>query len=115
MKVRSGFVSNSSSSSFVVLLPENFLENVDYDKITNGDEDFPLDSFKELLNEIIANDGIWMEDVYYKNRRRNDDYDFRELIDTLFDPYTIASFDTGPDEGQMVIANPKKVKEILGL
>lgn len=112
MKVRSGFVSNSSSSSFVVLLPENFLENVDYDKITNGDEDFPLDSFKELLNQIIANDGIWMEEIYQADE---DGYEFMDIIDTLFDPYTIASFDTGPDEGQIAIANPKKVKEILGL
>jgi len=112
MKVRSGFVSNSSSSSFVVLLPENFLETVDYDKITNGDEDFPLESFKDLLNEVIANDGIWMEEIY---KYDEDDYDFRDILDTLFDPYVIASFDTGPDEGQIAIANPKKVKEILGL
>ena len=33
MKIRNGFVSNSSSSSFVLLLPDNFLEKVDYKKI----------------------------------------------------------------------------------
>ena len=33
MKVRNGFVSNSSSSSFVVILPDNFSDTIDYDKI----------------------------------------------------------------------------------
>jgi len=39
MKVRNGFVSNSSSSSFVVLLPENFIEKINYEEVTGGDED----------------------------------------------------------------------------
>ena len=36
MKTKNGFVSNSSSSSFVVLLPENFLKTIDYEKISDN-------------------------------------------------------------------------------
>jgi hypothetical protein len=32
MKIRNGFVSNSSSSSFVILLPDNFdINSIDFD------------------------------------------------------------------------------------
>lgn len=38
MKIRNGFVSNSSSSSFVVLLPEKFVENVDFSKFIRSND-----------------------------------------------------------------------------
>lgn len=107
MKIRNGFVSNSSSSSFVVLLPDNFLENVDYDEITNNDEDFPVDDLKSLLEEFVKRGVIWNEEIY------NYDNEFADILYELVEPYIIASMDTGPDEGQIIIADKNKIKEIL--
>jgi len=59
MKIRAGFVSNSSSSSFVVLLPENFIDTLDIEAITGGDEDFPIDNFKMLLRDLISDKELW--------------------------------------------------------
>ena len=110
MKTRNGFVSNSSSSSFVVLLPENFLENIDYEKIVDGNEDFPLDEFKRLLNDFVTEEGMWLEEIY---NYENEDYDFYELLDNLVTPYMIASMEGGPDEGQIVVADRELIKKLL--
>ena len=56
MKIRNGFVSNSSSSSFVVILPENFIETIDFDKITEEHEDLNIDKFKKILKKFIKNE-----------------------------------------------------------
>ena len=110
MKVRNGFVSNSSSSSFVVLLPENFLDTVDYEKIRDGDEDFPIDALKQLLENLVKDECLYMNDVYDADA---EDYELDEVIDEIMEPYVIAEFDTGPDEGSIVVADREKVKTIL--
>ena len=114
MKIRSGFVSNSSSSSFVILLPENFLEIVDYDKITDGDEEFPLDTFKELLKKLIDENGLYNYDIYeYIISNDVEDYDLPDSLNDVIRPYIIAEVEGGPDEGQIIIADTKKINEIL--
>jgi len=115
MKIRNGFVSNSSSSSFVLVLPDNFVESVDYNKITNGEEDFPLDEFKKLLTTIIEDNGTWTEEIYdYERELDLDcDYEFSDIIYDLFKPYSITSIDTGPDAGQYVIVTREEIEEKL--
>jgi len=112
MKVRNGFVSNSSSSSFVVLLPENFLKTIDYENITQGNEDFPLDQFKEVLEKLVNENGIYLEEIYEYDE---EDSEFINIIEELIEPYTIADMDSGPDEGQIIVADVNKVKKILSL
>lgn len=110
MKLRNGFVSNSSSSSFVVLLPEDFIETLNFDEITDGDDDFPLDDFKALLDKLIKEDGIWSEEIYDFDK---DDYEFEDILNNLLEPYVIATIDTSSDAGQIVVADSKKIKKIL--
>ena len=112
MKIRNGFVSNSSSSSFVVLLPENFVETIDFNKIVNEDDDFPLEDFKKVVDRLLIEEGLWLEEIY-NMQPRDSDYDFREILDDLLDPYVIASMEGGPDEGQIVVANREKIKKLL--
>jgi len=115
MKIRNGFVSNSSSSSFVVLLPDNFLEKIDYDKITGGDDEFPLDDFKSLLKQFVCDGGIYNDEIYeYENELDLDnDYEFADLLHEQVEPYILTSIEGGPDEGQYVIITRKEVEEIL--
>lgn len=111
MKIRAGFVSNSSSSSFVLLLPENFIETIDFDKITQGDEDFPLNEFKRMIDDFIKGRGMWMESIYDYDE---EDYEFADILDDLVSPYVIAQVENGSsDGGQYVVVDRKKVAKLL--
>jgi len=109
MKIRNGFVSNSSSSSFVVLLPDNFLEEIDYTKISDGDDEFPMDEFKKLITDFVNNGGMWDEEIYDYDT----DWDFYDILYDLMQPYVIASVEGGPDSGSWTVASKDKVREIL--
>lgn len=111
MKIRNGFVSNSSSSSFVVLLPENFLDNIDYSKISRGDDDFPISDFTRMLVDFVSNGEIWREQIEDYD---TEDYEFYDILDDLISPYIIASVETGSDGGdQIIIADRKLIKKLL--
>lgn len=115
MKIRNGFVSNSSSSSFVILLPENFLDIVDYKKITDEYEDFPLDAFKGLLKQLVDDGGFCNEEIYEYSKKydKHHEYDFYDNLDDVIRPYVIAEVEGGPDDGQIIVADSKKINEIL--
>lgn len=111
MKLRTGFVSNSSSSSFVVLLPENFVETIDFDELRNqSDEDFPEEDFTEMIEHLITHQEMWMEDIYAYDKR---DYEFQDILGYLIKPYVIATLDSGPDAGMIVLADREKIKNII--
>lgn len=111
MKVRAGFVSNSSSSSFVLLLPENFIETIDFGKITQGDKEFPLDDFKRLINDFVRRGGMWAESIYDYDE---EDYEFVDILDDLVRPFVIAEVENGSsDGGQYVVVDRNKVVKLL--
>jgi hypothetical protein len=89
MKIRCGFVSNSSSSSFVVLLPHNL-------NVRKGLQD----AFNRLVNE----GELWEEECFGY---------FGELVDILND-YIIAVIETPSDGGVITIADREKVEKIIG-
>ena len=119
MKIRNGFVSNSSSSSFVLLLPDNFLEKVDYDKIVkenqfndepDDDERFPLEDFKKLLTSFVNQGGMWNEEIYDYD---TGDWEFGEILYDLMQPYVLTSLEAGPDAGVWTILDRTEVVKFL--
>jgi len=125
MKIRNGFVSNSSSSSFVILLPENF----DVDKQIEEKWD-KLDSYtiggiiEEFEDEF--EDGM-DEDVFAKEKLKliinkfieigyvyQDDPGFYTIGEVLND-YCIASVDVSSDDGSGTLADREQIKKILGV
>lgn len=109
MKTRHGFVSNSSSSSFIILLPDNFdlrqkeftIDEDEYDGLTK-------DELFKVWDKILEDNGGWEETC------QNESY--RLLTDSLLSDYIISKVNSGPDESQLIIINGTqrtKVKDIL--
>lgn len=121
MKIRNGFVSNSSSSSFVVLLPKSF----DVEKFVNesnilgsyaaGDilEGFELeegedeDSFVkektiEIINKFITDGCVYQ-----------DDYTDFNVIRNVLSDFIIADVDVSSDSGSGCLANTEQIEKIL--
>jgi len=104
MKIRNGFVSNSSSSSFVICLPENFdINSIDFEKASQRKycQKTP-DQLRKTIEKLINDKGM---DQY-------DGGDIYSASDILKD-YIIASMETGPDAGQIILVDVNKVKKIV--
>ena len=103
MKVRNSFVSNSSSSSFIVLFPPSFNpDTVDLAK-HKADDEVDEDELRQGLKKLIGDGEYWAEEsygIYY-------------ALCEVIRPYTIASMETGPDAGQIVLADRQKVEKVL--
>ena len=105
MKIRKGFVSNSSSSSFVICLPENFdINSIDIQREIDKDRysETNVNSVTKSLNLLIKNGVLSQYD--------NDDF---YIISQMLNKYVIAGIDTGPDEGEIVLVDVKKIRKII--
>jgi len=103
MKIRTGFVSNSSSSSFVVLLPDNYKLPEITEKMCKWTDSDPNEIRKKILEGI--SDGKIHE---------YDDAEVFEIASELFDKYELCSFDIGADgDSVMAIYTKEVIEEIL--
>jgi hypothetical protein len=112
MKVRIGFVSNSSSSSYVILLPEHYtltIETINNYLQNDDKEGYLSDGLKpeDVLSSfgVLKKEGtILFEDMYRES----------SVLSKMLKDYIVAEVPTGPDGGQLVLAEPGKVKKITG-
>ena len=106
MKVRNGFVSNSSSSSYVVLLPENF--DVESVKDKGGWRDYPEKDIIEDL-KFLAQGGVMLH---------GESYDLHSgvwALGAILDDYIVARVEGGPDDSSITSIDRKKINKILGV
>ena len=109
MKIRNGFVSNSSSSSFVAFIPKNFkieTKNVSHEA-------------KLLFKYLVRNDCLYecdLENLFEDDVNKHDEdlgeaYD--ELTNFLIDNKMIlVSVDGQPDHGHIILVDGKTIDEI---
>ena len=105
MKIRNGFVSNSSSSSYLVVIPEKFdvkeflnKKNIDIENL-----DFEVENIDELIEKIngYINEGkIW----------ECENYEEFYWISDLFSDMVLTGFDVSSDSGTIIF---KKDTEII--
>ena len=113
MKIRAGFVSNSSSSSFVACLPDNFDINViDFEKWSGETErhmgrrgqNVSAEDVKKMVEDLIRTKGCCSEDAVFGIARE------------IFQEYIISEVDTSSEYGSFVFLDSKqkqKLREIL--
>lgn len=109
MKIRNGFVSNSSSSSFVILLPKGFdMETVKYEDFVGKDSysEATVESVKKAMKKFLKDKEFWGEDAGYEEM---------DVLCDILKPYIVTTIDGGPDESKMILLSNKKVNKILGI
>jgi hypothetical protein len=115
MKIRNGFVSNSSSSSFVVMLPKNFDPKLFVDNMTDEEIDnaFQWDNYtrEEIFNAISR---LYTDKCLYQY----DDSKEMNICSELLDEFIITSTEGGPDDGTISLVSDEereKIKNLLTL
>lgn len=114
MKIRFGFVSNSSSSSYVLLLPKNFdtnmfIDNMDEERIKEIIEDHDLEDKDELKYHVEK----LIEDGYLY---AYDDSKSLYVCEDVLRDFKIMSIQGGPDDGSISLMSERekeKIKELL--
>jgi len=122
MKIRNSFVSNSSSTSYVFVIPDDFdLDSVDWNSLDevliDGES---AEESPELMTQEEAKAGVkkFLE-TGFMDQWVDEEHGGQicYTIDQIFGDYSVSSFETGPDwSGVRVAVTPsimeKKLNEI---
>ena len=114
MKIRQGFVSNSSSSSYIMVLPIEFDLEKDLDinafvkhrSESEWDDDVTFEQCDEVAKKIIKNGYV----------DTDEDYEDFSIISDLFSDYELTSAEGGSDNvDSITLISTSKVLKAVGL
>ena len=108
MFFRAGFVSNSSSTAYTVLLPYDFdPEEVDLSPYQDlmDDQEVDKETVMQALKDLVRHKELWYEQYL----------DAHLVVMEAIQKYVIASADVSSDCGQIQVADINTVRKILGV
>lgn len=108
MKHREGFVSNSSSTSYIVALPKNF----DITQAVKYIPDEILDDFEIDDREGIVNGFDNARENYGSEILEVEDYGLFGVLEDMFKPFIIAAISVSSDEGVIHILTEQEIAKI---
>ena len=111
MKIRTGFVSNSSSSSFVILLPKNFDADMYIDNMEDGEIEHIMeehrmkskDQIKNILRTCVNDGGMWNEDKGFY------------MCSELLNDFVVTTVEGGADDGSISIMSEEEKNHLKDL
>ena len=129
MKTRNGFVSNSSSTSYVFVIPDNFtLDSVDWDSVVHvllegedpdGDDymltrEQAIKSVKKFIDDGII-EGHHDDEYFMIDGKNISPAIVCDIIDEVIPKqFVVASFETGCDwRGARVVVTPESLQRKL--
>ena len=103
MKIRMGFVSNSSSSSYVIVLPENFaISSINFAEF--ADDDYTEDDIRADVLELMNGGELWDGDGCSSCLM---------AVKESLSKYVVATIDGGANDCRsMVCISNDKIREI---
>jgi hypothetical protein len=105
MKSRKGFISNSSSSSFIVLLPKDFkIEDIDLSKYKEEAENqwgCDEECIKQDLEKLLKEKEVWDESS-----------ETNGFLNRVLEDYVILELNDGPDSGRVILLEEKSIDKI---
>ena len=114
MKIKTDFVTNSSSISYICVVPRSFniREVLDMTTINkydeNGGEELTYEELEKIISEFesVRNGN----ELYRENSYRSYDI-LNEIVEEK--DFIISSVDGGPDENKLIFLDPDLLKEKL--
>ena len=105
MKIRNGFVSNSSSSSFIVIIPDSFdINTVDISDYTD-EYKVTKASIKKGFKELKKDSTLY----------EDDDYDVFYVLTQILGDYIVAQIESGSGLGEIINLDRNEIMKVLSL